>query len=80
MKNHIEKKYKNIELIDGDKDDCRIFDLQNQDKLAKIVLLEYNAKTGIKKNKEDEKYYLKYNEIRKKIEEINKKFKKFTGK
>jgi len=76
----LEQDYKNIELINGDKDDCRIFDLQNQDRLAKIVLLEYNAKTGIKKNKEDKKYYLKYDEIKEKIEEINKKFKKYTGK
>ncbi|ACM93143.1 putative normocyte-binding protein 1 [Nautilia profundicola AmH] len=72
----IENKYEYIELIDGDLDDCRIFDLKNQDRLAKIVLLEYNAKTGIKKDSEDEKYYLDYNEIKEKIEEINEQFNK----
>ena len=76
----IENKYEYMELIDGDLDDCRIFDLENQDRLAKIVLLEYNIKTGIKKNSKEEKYYLNFYEIVKKIKEIDNNFQKYTKK
>jgi len=69
--NNLKKAYENIDIIDGDECDIRVLDLNNP-KPIKAVLLEYNPKTGLSRNEQNEdKYYLNLDELREKLNRLN---------